>query len=94
MSPNGLRLARETLIATHAVNTMAPLSFDDVRAQWVEVYDASTGKVDLSAPADPILDGGGNVAISPSARRVAILDSGGIQVYELPAPAAGTSRAH
>ena len=94
MAPNGLRLARETLIATHAVNTMAPLSFDDVRAQWVEVYDASTGKVDLSAPADPILDGGGNVAISPSARRVAILDSGGIQVYELPAPAAGTSRAH
>ena len=87
MAPNGLRLARETLLATHAVNTMSPLSFDDVKAQWVEVYDASSGKIELAAPASPILDGGGNVAISPSARRVAILDGGAIRVYELAAPA-------
>ena len=84
MAPNGLRFARETLIATHNVNTMSPLSFDDVKAQWVEVYNASSGKGELTAPANPILDGGGNVAISPSARRVAILDSGAIRVYELP----------
>jgi len=87
MAPNGLRLARETLLATHAVNPMSPLSFDDVKAQWVEVYDTSSGKAELTAPASPILDGGGNVAISPSARRVAILDAGAIQIYELPAPA-------
>ena len=94
MAPNGLRLARETLLATHAVNAMSPLSFDDVKAQWVEVYDASTGKMELTAPASPILDGGGNVAISPSARHVAILDSGAIRVYELPAPAAGQLSVH
>ncbi len=86
MAPNGLRLARETLLATHVVNTMSPLSFDDVKAQWVEVYDASSGKIELAAPASPILDGGGNVAISPSARRVAILDEGAIRVYEVAAP--------
>jgi hypothetical protein len=89
MAPNGLRFARETLTVTHAVDTFAPLSFDDVTGQLVEVYDAISGKVQLTAPASPILDGGGNVAISPSARRVAILDAGAIQVYELPAPAAG-----
>ena len=94
MAPNGVRLARETLLATHAVYVMSPLSFDDVKAQWVEVYDASTGKMELTAPASPILDGGGNVAISPSARRVAILDSGAIRVYELPAPAAGQLSVH
>ena len=94
MAPNGLRLARETLLATHTVNVMSPLSFDDVKAQWVEVYDASSGKVELTAPANPILDGGGNVAISPSARRVAILDSGAIRVYELAAPAAGQLSVH
>lgn len=88
MAPNGLRVARETLMVTHEVDTFSPLSFDDVKGQLVEVYDAITGKVDLTAPASPILDGGGNVAISPSARRVAILDGGAIQVYELPAPAA------
>ena len=91
MAPNGLRLARETLMVTHAVDTFSPLSFEDVTGQLVEVYDAISGKVDLTAPASPILDGGGNVAISPSARRVAILDAGAIQVYELAAPSADAS---
>ncbi len=91
MAPNGLRFARETLTVKHAIDTFAPLSFDDVTGQLVEVYDAIGGKVDLTAPASPILDGGGNVAISPSARRVAILDAGAIQVYELPASAVGQS---
>jgi hypothetical protein len=89
MAPNGLRVARETLVVTHPVDTFSPLSFDDVTGQLVEVYDATTGKVDLTAHASPILDGGGNIAISPSARRVAILDAGAIQVYELPSPASG-----
>ena len=94
MAPNGLRVARETLIATHPVDTFSPLSFDDVTGQLVEVYDALTGHVDLTAPASPILDGGGNVAISPSARRVAILDAGAIRVYELPSPASSSPAAH
>ena len=94
MAPNGLRFARETLLVTHEVNTFAPLSFDDVKGQLVEVYDSITGKVQLTAPATPILDGGGNVAISPSARRVAVLDAGAIQVYELPTPAAGLPSVH
>jgi hypothetical protein len=94
MAPNGLRLARETLLVTHEIDTFAPLSFDDVKGQLVEVYDATTGKVNLTAPASPILDGGGNVAISPSARRVAVLDAGAIQVYELPAPSSGLPSAH
>lgn len=88
MAPNGLRVARETLTVSHAVDTYSPLSFDDVKGQLVEVYDAISGKVDLTAPASPILDGGGNIAISPSARRVAVLDAGAIKVYELPAPSA------
>lgn len=94
MAPNGTRVARETLQVTHAVETYSPVSFDDVTGQLVEVYDAITGKVDLTAPASPILDGGGNVAISPSARRVAILDAGAIQVYELPAPAPAPGAKH
>ena len=89
MAPNGLRFARETLTVTHPIDTFSPLSFDDVTGQLVEVYDAISGKVELTAPASPILDGGGNVAISPSARRVAILDAGAIQVYELPEPVVG-----
>jgi hypothetical protein len=48
----------------------------------VEVFDAAGGKLLLQAPANPILDGGGNVAISPSGKRVAILNAGAIDIYE------------
>ena len=86
-SPNGLRIARETLLVTHSVEATSPLSFEDVKAQVVEVYDAADGKRTLMVPASPVLDGGGNVAFSPSARRVAVLNMGSIQVFELPEPA-------
>jgi len=82
----GSLLARETLTVSHPVDAFSPLSFDDVTGQLVEVFDAGTGKLVLKAPATPVLDGGGNVAISPSGRRVAVLNGGAIQVYELPVP--------
>jgi hypothetical protein len=88
MAPNGLRLARESLQVSHPLDVLTPLSFDDVKGQFVEVYDAADGKLALKAQASPVLDGGGNVAISPSGTRVAILNGGAIQVYELPVPAA------
>lgn len=85
MAPNGSRLARETLTVSRPVDAFSPLDFDDVKGQLVEVYDAAGGKLALKAPASPVLDGGGNLAISPSGKRVAVLDAGAIQVYELPA---------
>ncbi|HVX56869.1 MAG TPA: hypothetical protein VHA37_03995, partial [Candidatus Saccharimonadales bacterium] len=83
----GTRLARETLMTDHAVNAMAPLEPDDVKGQDVQVMDAATGKQVLRAAANPALDVGGNGAISPSGRRVAILMNNGLQIFELPAPA-------
>ena len=85
---DGSRIARETLTATHSVNASAPLGTEDIKGQDVQILDAASGKVVLRAAASPILDGGGNVAISPSARRVAVLMEGGIQVFDLPAPPA------
>ena len=86
VASGGLRIARETLGVNHPVNTYAPLDAGDIRGQWVTVYDAATGDLALETPASPILDVGGNVAISPSGRRVAVLNAGAIQVFELPAP--------
>ena len=83
---DGSRLARESLAVNHPVNAYSPISFDDVRGQVVEVFDTATGKIALDAPASPILDAGGNVAISPSGRQVAILNAGAIQVFDLPLP--------
>ena len=82
---NGLRIARETLMANHGVNAFAPLGTEDIKGQDVQIFDAATGKMVLRAQASPVLDVGGNVAISPSGRRVAILMAEGIQIFDLPA---------
>ena len=85
---DGSRIARETLTVSHGVNAFAPLGTDDIKGQDVQVYDAATGKVALRALASPTLDAGGNVAVSPSGRRVAIIMAEGLQVFDLPeAPA-------
>jgi hypothetical protein len=86
VSPNSARLARETLTIDHPIDDFAhPLDASEIKEQMVEVYDSIAGKLALRAPANPILDVGGNVAISPSGKRVAVLNDGAIQVYELPA---------
>jgi hypothetical protein len=86
MGPDGSRLVRETLAVNHEINAYSPLDAEDIKGQLVRVLDAASGKVVLDAPANPALDAGGNVAISPSGRRVAVLNSGAIEVFDLPAP--------
>ena len=86
-SSNGLRLAREALAISHPVRAGETLDQEDIKGQLVEVLDAADGKVVLETSASPILDAGGNVAISPSGRRVAVLNGGAVQVFELPMPA-------
>ena len=86
VAPNGSRLAWATLDVNHAVNSYAPIGAEDVKEQSVTVFDAANGDIALVTPLSPILDAGGNVAISPSGRRVAVINAGAIQVFELPPP--------
>ncbi len=86
VAPNGSRLAWATLDVNHAVNSYAPIGDEDVKEQSVTVFDAASGDIALVTPLAPILDVGGNVAISPSGRRVAVINAGAIQVFELPPP--------
>ena len=88
MAPDGSRLARETLAVNHAINAYSPLDSEDIKGQLVRIIDAATGKVALETAASPALDAGGNVAISPSGRRVAVLNAGAIEVFDLPEPPA------
>jgi hypothetical protein len=85
-SQDGSRLARETVILSHPVDDfLHAVDQESVRGQVVRVFNAADGKTVLETPASPVLDGGGNVAISPSGRRVAVLNAGAIQVFDLPA---------
>jgi hypothetical protein len=83
---NGLRLAREALAITHPLTGDALLYQNEIQGQRVEVMDAANGRVALTTSASPVMDAGGNVAISPTGRRVAVLADGVIQIFELPAP--------
>jgi hypothetical protein len=86
-SPDGSRVARETLLLKRFTNQYKRLvGARDLEGQMLRVYSAADGNMVLEAPLSPTLDGGGNVAISPSGRRVAILNAGAIQVFDLPAP--------
>jgi hypothetical protein len=86
-TPSGSRVARETLrLKRSAERYKHLLGEGDIQGQMVRVFDAVNGKMVLEAPLTPVLDGGGNVAISPSGHRVAILNAGAIQIFQLPAP--------
>lgn len=85
-SPDGSRLVWEALAIAREVSARAPLDQEDIKGQMVEILNAADGNVVLDAQASPVLDAGGNVAISPSGRRVAVLNGGQIQVFELAAP--------
>lgn len=84
-SETGLRFLHETLAVTREIGAYWALDRTDVKAQRVRVFNAADGTVAFEATADPVLDAGGNAAISPSGRRVALLSSGQIQVFNLPA---------
>ncbi|WP_263358291.1 hypothetical protein [Acidicapsa ligni] len=87
-APGARRIARATLDVTHPIGPSNPLDYDDIRGQIVQVYDLATGNLKLTVPANPALDGGGNFALSPSGNRLAVLNAGAIQIYNLtPAPA-------
>lgn len=81
---NGSRVARESLLMGHPLSSRNPFSAEDVRSQLVEVFDAADGKKTLTVQAWPMLDGGGNVALSPSGKRVAVLVDGAIRIFDLP----------
>jgi hypothetical protein len=84
LSQSGSRLSLETLRATHPVNAHSPLGDGDIERQEVAILDAATGQTALHAEASPIYDAGGNVALSPSGRRAAILMEDGIEIFDLP----------
>jgi hypothetical protein len=87
-APDGSRVARETLLLKRPAaryKHQKLVGAEDLMGQVVRVMDTADGKVAFEAPLTPILDGGGNVTISPSGRRVAILNDGAIEVFELPA---------
>jgi hypothetical protein len=89
-SADGSRLAQITLITRAPLSASSPFDPDNVKGQMVRVLDAATGVPIFTISASPALDVAGNVALSPSGSRLAVLRNGAIEVYDL--PAAGTKK--
>lgn len=86
-NPSGSRVARETLLLKRSADKYKRMiGVGDFEGQTVKVFDTANGKTVLESPLSPIFDGGGNVAVSPSGERIAILHAGAIQVFQLPPP--------
>ena len=84
LSQDGSVVARESLLLEHELkHYKRGLAFGDVTGQVLHVIDTRTGKSELDVPIKPVLDGGGNVAISPSGHQIAVLNSGSIQIFDL-----------
>ncbi|HEX4286449.1 MAG TPA: hypothetical protein VHZ28_15255 [Terracidiphilus sp.] len=78
------RFVRESILFKKPLTaTTATTWVKVVKGQVVRVYESYTGKLLLEVPVSPVLDGGGNVAISPNGQRIAVLNNGSIQVFEV-----------
>ncbi len=86
---NGSTFAVGWLGVSHPIDNFDPVSDTDVEAQVIYVLDAKTGGLRLSVAIKPILTAGQNFALSPDGNRLAVLNRGALEVYDVPKAESG-----
>jgi hypothetical protein len=87
MAQDGASVAISWLALSHAVSARDPINDDEVQNQVLSVLDSRTGSLRIALLLKPIVSAGGNFALSSDGNRLAVLNRGAIEVYDLPAPA-------
>jgi hypothetical protein len=87
MAQDGASVAISWLAMSHAVSARDPINDDEVQNQVLSVLDSRTGSLRIALLLKPIVSAGGNFALSADGNRLAVLNHGAIEVYDLPAPA-------
>lgn len=85
VSQDGSHFAYETMVMNREIGVLAAADAESVIGQLVEVFDSATGRLELVAPANPILDSGQNFAFTADGRRLAVLHNNAIEIFDLPA---------
>jgi hypothetical protein len=85
VAQDGASVAISWLAVNHPVSTREPIDDDEVQNQVLSVLDSRTGSLRLALLVKPIVSAGGNFALSPDGNRLAVLNHGAIEVYDLPA---------
>jgi hypothetical protein len=91
VAQNGASLAISWLAVDRSVSTMQPIDEDEVQNQVLSVLDSHTGSLRIALLLKPIVSAGGNFALSADGNRLAVLNLGSIEVYDLPPPAPSPS---
>ena len=93
LASNGQNFAISWIVASHPVDASFSLSDGDVQGQAVQVLSTTTGHLLLSVNASPVSSAGQNFALSADGSRLAVLNKGAIEVYEVP-PDTAKDEAH
>jgi hypothetical protein len=87
ISQDGASVAISWLAINHSVPaTTSSIDDDEVQSQVLSVLDSRTGSLRLAVLLKPIVSAGGNFALSADGNRLAVLNQGAIEVYNLPTP--------
>jgi hypothetical protein len=86
VAQSGTSVAISWLAVNHPVSAMASINDDEVQNQVLSVLDSRTGALRLAILLKPIVSAGGNFALSADGNRLAVLNHGSIEVYDLPVP--------
>jgi hypothetical protein len=93
VAQDGGSVAISWLAVNHPVSAHEPINDEDVQNQVLSVLDSRTGSLRLALLVKPIVSAGGNFALSADGNRLAVLNLGRIEVYDMPPPPPPTERA-
>ena len=91
VSQNGASVAISWLAVTRPVSAREPIDDDEVQNQVLSVLDSHSGSLRFALLLKPIVSAGGNFALSADGNRLAVLNHGTLEVYDLPPPAPPTT---
>jgi hypothetical protein len=91
VAENGATVAISWLAVNRPVTPTQGINDEEVQSQVLTVLDAHTGALRMGLVVSPIVSAGGNFALSADGNRLAVVNRGAIEIYDLPPPAAPPS---
>ncbi len=88
VSANSASVAISWLAINRPVGSQESIDDESVQTQVLTVLDAHTGALRLGLAVDPIVSAGANFALSGDGNRLAVINKGAVEIYDLPTPAA------
>jgi hypothetical protein len=87
VAEGGATVAISWLAVNRPVTPTEGINDEEVQSQVLTVLDAHTGALRMGMVVNPIVSAGGNFALSADGNRLAVVNRGAIEVYDLPPPA-------